>query len=295
MLSNRQASPTSASSPSPSKNESSESSEDRVIATQLQYSRDERTEDKLGGNIVGSLVLHALVVAVILGWAYIFRAHTPPWGENASSAGAIQATMVASIPLPPKQRDLDTGVLTSETPSPAPLIAKEQTVPPPDLKAVPIPTKAVKPPKVAPKETPQPPKHVQPTPPQPKKAATGDTGGIRIPEATMQLKNGSASVSMQDRAFGARFAYYVNIVNRTVAQNWFTQEADPVASNGKSVTIVFDIDREGTPSNARVETRSGSPSLDTSALRALQRVNGFGPLPQGDHITVEYTFNYKKQ
>jgi protein TonB len=290
MRSSRLASPTSASSPN-----RSNLSEDRVIATQLQYSRDTSADDKLGGNLLGSLVLHALIVAVILGWAYIFRAHTPPWGEQASNAGAIQATMVASIPLPPKQRDLDTGVLTSETPSPAPLIAKEKTAPPPDLKAVPIPTKEAKPPKVAPKETPQPPKHVQPSPPQPKKATTGDTGGIRIPEATMQLKNGSASMSVQDRAFGARFAYYVNIVNRTVAQNWFTQEADPVASNGKSVTIVFDINREGIPSNARVETRSGSPSLDTSALRALQRVEGFGPLPQGDHITVEYTFNYRKQ
>jgi protein TonB len=97
---------------------------------------------------------------------------------------------------------------------------------------------------------------------------------------------------VQDRAFGARFAYYVNIVNRTVAQNWYTTEADPRASVGKSVTVLFDIDRSGAPSNARVETRSGSPSLDQSALRAVQRVEGFGPLPAGDHITVEYTFHY---
>jgi protein TonB len=249
----------------------------------------------MGGNLLGSLVLHGLVAAVIFGWAFIFRSYTPPWGEQASNAGAIQATMVSSIPLPPRQRDLDTGVLTSERPSPAPLIAKEKTEPPPTPHEVPIPTKTVKPPKVAPKETPQPPKHVQPVPPQPQKAATGDTGGIRIPQATMELKNGTASMSVQNRTFGARFAYYVNIVNRMVAQNWYTQEADPIASNGKSVTIVFDINREGIPSNARIETRSGSPTLDTSAMRALQRVDGFGPLPQGDHITVEYTFNYRRQ
>jgi len=249
----------------------------------------------MGGNFLGSLVLHALAVALVLGWAFIFRSHTPPWGEQASTAGAIQATMVSSIPLPPKQRELDTGVLTSETPSPAPVTAKEKTEPPPSPKDIPIPTKAAKPPKVAPKATPVPPKHFQPVPPQPQKATTGETGGIRIPEATMQLKNGTASVSVQDRAFGARFAYYVNIVNRTVAQNWYTQEADPLASNGKSVTIVFDINRDGVPSNARIYTRSGSPSLDTSALRALQRVEGFGPLPEGNRITVEYTFNYRRQ
>ena len=250
----------------------------------------------MGGNLVGSLVLHGVVAAVIFGSAFVFHSRNSRWGEQASNAGAIQATMVASIPLPPRQRQLDTGVLTSEAPSPAPLIAKEQTAPLPTPNEVPIPIKkAVKPPKVAPKETPKPPKHIQPVPPQPKKATTGETAGIRVPEATMQLKNGTASVNVQDRTFGARFAYYVNIVNRTVAQNWYTQEADPIASNGKSVTIVFDINREGIPSNARVEVRSGSPTLDTSALRALQRVEGFGPLPQGDHITVEYTFNYRRQ
>ena len=127
------------------------------------------------------------------------------------------------------------------------------------------------------------------------KATTGETAGVRIPQATMEMKNGTASVSIEDRTFGERFAYYIKIVNTKVAQNWYTQEADPRASNGKSVTLVFDINRDGTPSNARVETRSGSPSLDLSAMRAVQRVEGFGPLPQGDHITVEYTFHFQLQ
>ncbi len=213
------------------------------------------------------------------------------------AAGAIQATMVSSLPLPPRQKTLDTGVLTSERPSPAPTPAKERTEPPPTPKEVLIPTKAQpKPPKVAERPTPEPVRHPQPTPPQPTKATTGETAGIRIAQSTMQLKNGTASVSVADRTFGARFAYYVNIVNRTVAQNWYTQEADPRASEGRRVTIVFDIDRDGLPSNARIEARSGSPSLDTSALRALQRVEGFGPLPGGaDHITVEYSFDYRQQ
>nr|WP_254061320.1 energy transducer TonB [Granulicella sp. L60] len=111
----------------------------------------------------------------------------------------------------------------------------------------------------------------------------------------MELKNGTASVSVEDRTFGERFAYYVNIVNSKVAQNWYTAEADPKASLGKSTTIVFDINREGVPENVRVETRSGSPTLDLSAMRAVQRVDGFGPLPQGNRITVEYTFHLHPQ
>ena len=266
------------------------------MATHLTFSRDDdATGENLRGNVIGSLLLHLLVAGVIFGSAFLFHKRSSNWGENAMNAGAIQATMVSALPLPPKQRTLDTGVLTSETPSPAPLIAKEKTEPPPTPKEVAIPEKITKPIKTAEKPTPAPPKHPQPTPPQPTKATTGETAGIRIAQATTELKNGTASISVQDRTFGDRFSYYVRIVNKKVADNWYTKEADPGASNGKSVTLIFDINRDGTPSNPRVGATSGSPSLDLSAMRAVQRVDGFGPLPQGDRITVEYTFHYHLQ
>jgi periplasmic protein TonB len=290
MPSSRPASPTSASSPSRSK------SEERSIATHLKFSRDDHfSGDNFGGNFAGALLLHGLVAGIIVGWAFLFHAHGMNWGEHASNAGAIQATMVASLPLPPTQRTLDTGVLTSEAPSPAPVITKEKTIPPPDPKELAIPEKTTKPVKTAEKAAPEPPKHIQPLPPQPNKAVTGETAGIRVAQSTLQIKNGTASVSVEDRTFGARFAYYVNIVNSKVAQNWYTSEADAAASLGKSTTVVFDINHDGVPSNVRIETPSGSPSLDLSAVHAVQRVDGFGPLPQGDHITVEYTFHLHPQ
>jgi periplasmic protein TonB len=239
-------------------------------------------------------VLHGLIAAAVVASALFFHHHTSNWGENAFNAGAIQATMVSSIPLPPTQRTLDTGVLTSEAPSPAPVTAKEKTEPPPSPNEVAIPEK-IKPPKVAEKPTPAPPKHVQPITPPPTKAVTGETAGIRIAQSTLELKNGTSSVSIQDRSFGERYAYYVNIVNSKVSQNWYKSEADPLASMDKSTTVVFDIDREGIPSNVHVETRSGSPTLDLSALRAVQRVDGFGPLPAGNRITVEFTFHFRPQ
>jgi protein TonB len=238
--------------------------------------------------------LHGTVAALIVGWAFFFHGRTVNWGENASNAGAIQATMVSSIPLPPTQRTLDTGVLTSEAPSPAPVTAKEKTEPPPSPKEIAIPEK-IKPPKIADKPTPAPPKHVQPITPPPDKAVTGETAGIRIAQSTLETKNGTSSVSIQDRSFGERYAYYVNIVNAKVSQNWYKSEADPIASMDKSATILFDIDHDGVPSNVRIETRSGSPSLDLSAQRAVQRVDGFGPLPQGNRITVEFTFHFRPQ
>lgn len=251
-------------------------------------------QDPLGGNIAGSVILHALILGGVVAAGYItHRGDT--WGAASAQTGAIQASMVSAIPLPNTQRFDEKQVLTSETPSPAPKEAKPETVTPPKADEIPIPVKQTpKKPQVAEKETPAPPKHPQPvTPPKPNVAQTGETSGVRIAQSTMQVTNGTASVAVQDSAFGARYAYYVNVVNRTVARNWFTQEADPRASVGRSVTIIFDILRDGTPSNVRMGQRSGSPSLDASAQHALERVDGFGPLPAGDHITVEYTFHYQ--
>ena len=64
-----------------------------------------------------------------------------------------------------------------------------------------------------------------------------------------------------------------------------------------AVYITFDIARDGHPANVQVEQSSGVPSLDISAVRALQRIDTFGPLPQdysGGKISVEYWFDYKK-
>lgn len=233
------------------------------MATSRPWTRSPETApENLPGNLLGSVLLHAALFGAVLAAALLARRRAEPWGEHAATAGAIQATVVSALPLPPRQKTLDTGVLTSEKPSPAPTPPTPRAEPKPTPKEVPIPTKAQpKLPRVAEKPTPEPPRHPQPAPPKPTKATTGETAGLRIPQATLQLKNGTASMTVEDRTFGARFAYYINIVNRTVAQNWFTQEADPRSSEGRHAVIVFDIDRDGAPSNARVFTRSGSSTL----------------------------------
>ena len=55
------------------------------------------------------------------------------------------------------------------------------------------------------------------------------------------------------------------------------------------------LQRDGSIANVHIENRSGSPTLDTAAMRALQRIDSFGPLPEGDHITIEDKFDYKHQ
>ena len=55
---------------------------------------------------------------------------------------------------------------------------------------------------------------------------------------------------------------------------------------------VAKLERDGTIENLQLHTRSGSPTLDAAAMRAIQRIDTFGPLPAGDHVPVEFQFDY---
>jgi protein TonB len=97
-------------------------------------------------------------------------------------------------------------------------------------------------------------------------------------------------------SFGSRFGWYTDVVARKVHQAW-ANEVNPSVESAKRVYILFDISKAGTPSNVRVEQSSGIPSLDQSAVRALQRIDTFGPLPQGysgGYVSVEFWFDYRR-
>lgn len=264
--------------------------------------------DRFRGGVAGALGLHVLVAAALVGAAFLGHSNPDRWGERQASLGAIQASMVSAIPLPSHSKPVEKQVLASEDENEAPLPPpKEATQPPPRPTDVLIkgktPPRAVSPlhteapPKPQPRSTPSevtPPKRPQPAPPTPK-AQTGETTATQLPQAISQLKNGTATATVQDRVFGARYAYYLQGVSRRVAQNWVAGEADPHSSQGKRVALLFDIDRDGAPQDVRVATRSGSPTLDQSALEAVQRVDSFGPLPAGNKITIEFSFDYRAQ
>ena len=97
--------------------------------------------------------------------------------------------------------------------------------------------------------------------------------------------------------FGSRYGWYVQVVQQKVRQNWLAYEVDPRIKEANRFYLVFDITRDGRPTNVRVEQSSGIPSLDISAIRAVQRIDTFGPLPSeysGSKVSVEFWFDYKK-
>ncbi|QNI32965.1 TonB family protein [Alloacidobacterium dinghuense] len=266
--------------------------------------------NRLGGPAVGSLMLHAGVVALVV--VYIFlvgRFHGGIWGNSESAPGAIQATLVSSaptIPLPSENKPTE-NVLATQTPSPAPAPpAPEKTVqaPPPD--AIPIPEKQKIPPKVkqAPQKaeapvkpkpqknvTPTSTKHAQPVPNQQNRANYGEATQSNIPRSMASNPNGNNPVAVNGGDFGSRFPWYVELIRRRTAQNWLTQEVSPSTPAGARVYLSFVVSRDGSPSQIRIAQSSGSPSLDTSCLRAVQRVDSYGPLPggyNGSSLSVSY-------
>jgi protein TonB len=248
--------------------------------------------DRLGGGFAGSFLLHIAIAALLLCWAWLIHAGQN-WGEAGVSSGAIQATMVADIPLPPRQPMDPNNVLATDTPSPAPITSKAHTAELPQPDAIPIATKSVKPLKTADKSTPAPPLHPQPNQVNPNQVQTGEATGLNVSMSTTQTRAGNFSVQPTDAAFGTRFAYYVQQITQKVAAQWYTNMLDPQAV-GHRVYITFQVERDGSLSHIQLEQRSGDATLDSTALDAVRHIDTFGPLPDaytGSHINVRYYFD----
>ena len=261
----------------------------------LHEHQDWADKEPLAGSWIGSAMLHLLLGGGIAAYAlFVAHLHKNQWGQM-SSGDAIQASLVSSapsLPLPNVQNPND-NVLATQNPSPAPTLPEEKTVAAPPLDAIPI---AVKQPrqKIAPKEQQnKPPLHPQQPPKQQNVAAYGEAAPSSIP---MNAQSASTNnVKVQNGDFGSRFGWYVDGIKRKVAQNWYSQLANPQASMGHSVVVSFTVHRDGSVSNAQIMQSSGVPSLDMSAIQAVERVDSFGSLPDGyagSSVSVAYTFTY---
>ncbi|MGC9198072.1 MAG: TonB family protein [Acidobacteriaceae bacterium] len=249
-------------------------------------------DDPFRSGLLEAVVLHLLVVAAFLGLGYYVDYSRNHFGESSSSVGAIQATMVAALPLPQKFKPVENQVLAPQQASPAPLPpSKAEAAPPPRDTDIEIKRKTI-PKKLAPVYTPAPPRHPQPTPLSPK-AQTGESA-MQLPEATVQTVNGTATVTVQSRTLGERYGWYIQIISQKVQQYYSQQFPDPRSSAGRSVTITFFVDTSGTPQRVRIQTPSGSPTLDNAGMRAVEEVDTFGPNPANQPIPIEFTFNYHR-
>lgn len=239
-----------------------------------------------------SLALHgALALFIVLyGW-FGGRGGGETWGGTGSGGGAMGATLVSNIPLPSTPTDRQ-NVLATESKGLSQSLPREQEEAP---DAIPIPAKDAK------KSN-----KTQTTDARPKPVETatnvvpfGQGGPVSGPYGVFNAggAKGGFGFSGGGGDFGARWGWYVDVVRRKVSENWLKYEIDPSISAARRVYITFDIARNGQPANISVSQSSGVPSLDQSAVRALQRIDTFGPLPpdySGSKVSVEFWFDYKR-
>jgi len=233
----------------------------------------ELAPEPVAGPAVGSLVLHLVLFGLVGYYAWILGLfHHNLWG-NVGAGGAMQVNLVSSaIPLPAEQ--VNQNVLATETPSQAPAAPSTKDQHQIEQTAIPILGKHVKPQKHNIQKTQQ---H-QPTPPQ-NRAAYGEQAGSIMPHAINPQIASNGPTNVGDADFASRFGWYVDQINRKMAQSWYKAEVDPRTPRGARVYLMFTINRDGSPSSVQLDRSSGSPTLDQSCLRGVQRVDTFGSLP----------------
>ena len=248
-----------------------------------------------GRALAWSAGLHVGMTVFLLIYSAIFyRSSGDTWGAGGGGE-AIGATLVSTVPLPANPAQTQ-NVLANEskglTQSQPKIQEKE-----PDAIEIQGKNAKIKPKKkqeTASKEKPQPEPEAETN-----QVAFGEGGPVSGPYGTFSAAGakGGFGITGAGGDFGTKYAWYVHVIQQKVAENWLKYEVDPRITTAQRVYITFDIARDGHPANVQVEQSSGVPSLDISAVRALQRIDTFGPLPadySGSKISVEYWFDYKR-
>ena len=249
----------------------------------------------LGRPLAWSAGLHlAFTVFVILYATFIPSLRGQGWGAG-GGGDAMGATLVSTVPLPANPQQTN-NVLATESKGlshsePKPKEQEPEAIPIPDknaktkIKPAPVKTATQRKPEREPEESNQIP--------------YGEGGPVSGPYGMFNAGGAKGGFGFTGGGgdFGSRFSWYVQAVQRKVSQNWLKYEIDPSIKEANRVYVTFDIARDGHPANVQIEQTSGVPSLDISAMRAVQRIDTFGPLPpeySGSKVSVEFWFDYKR-
>jgi protein TonB len=243
----------------------------------------ELTSDPIAGPAVGALGLHLAIGALLISYAWMLGLfHHNFWGSP-GAGGSMQVNLVTSaLPLPADE--LNQNVLATETPSkaPAPPSPKEQQKV--DQTAIPITGKHVPPKQQNMAKT-----QLHQPPPRPNVTPYGEQSGSNIPHQMQPGTIGQTTVG--DNNFSSMYPWYVQGINSTVGSKWNKYEVNPGTPKGARAYVVFTIHRDGSVSNLQLDQSSGSPTLDVSCQRAVQRVESLGSLPpQYNQNTLKVSF-----
>ena len=248
---------------------------------------------KLGRPIALSVGLHIGLTAFIVLLSMYSGRRGATWGAG-GGGDAMGVTLVSTIPLPASSTPTQ-NVVANESKGLTKSQPQEKQVEP---DAIPIPDKATKvkaKPAVSASKA-----KAQPAPePETNEVPFGQGGPVNGPYGSFSANGAKGGFGFQGGGgdFGSVYAWYAKVVRDKITENWLKYEVDPSVHKANRVYLVFDITRSGQPTHIQIEQSSGVPSLDQSAMRALQRIDTFGPLPPeyaGSKVTVEFWFDLNR-
>jgi len=245
--------------------------------------RELATRENVVRPVAGSLLLHGAIFGGLLLYGLVSFHHNL-WG-NQASGGSIQVNLVSSaLPLPSDQKN--ENVLSTETPSQAPAEPSPKETHAADDDAIPLSGKQTKPQQqTAPKTQPH-------QPDSSNRAQYGEQSGSFIPRTTTAQSGSNGPVSITGGNFGNLFGYYIEGIQRKMGTTWNKLEVDQRTARGARAYIEFTIHRDGSVSGVKLSQSSNSVTLDSSCLRAAQRVDSFGALPSQYNQSTVLTSYY---
>jgi len=119
--------------------------------------------------------------------------------------------------------------------------------------------------------------------------------------ASLKLSTGSGTMTA---GFGdgmgdvdLPFAWYLDVVQTKICDNWEEPSGLIIADNTLSVVVFFRIDRSGKVLNLSLKTPSNREDVDSSVLAAVRRAEPLPPLPdeyQGDFLDINIKFDLNR-
>jgi protein TonB len=245
---------------------------------------------------MGSLILHAALVASLLGFNVIGHRSMQLGDPHGGGFGSVQINPVATIPLPSRSGPTNpvASPTESKVPEPPPVKAKPTPqVKAPDPNAIAIASRLAD-------------KKPTPARSEPNKFAAArkdlpDQNYTSVPQAVSnpmyQMQGGGGVGVGSNSPFGTLYGEYANRLRDQVARNWKTGDIPPQIRTAPIASVTFSLHRDGTVSSVRITQKSGNAALDYSAQRAIMDAAPFPPLPPGfpkNEPEIEILFELKR-
>lgn len=254
--------------------------------------------DSLRGPLLASITFHVLLAVAAVVYAFWGGRVGKGWGQSLKSGSAVHVNAVASlpgIPLPAPKITTPASTVAVKNPGLYKTKPVRKPPPPPTAKKIPkfkesvkIEHKKIRKNTRIQKRVYEPPSNAVPF---------GHGGKPTMNYSSVTTAAGEAGVAVGQEDFGQRFGWYVQAVRNRISNNWLLSTISPSILSAPRVYVNFDIERDGTITNAHVTQSSGIPEVDRSALRAVLASSPLAPLPSGysgNQVSVDFYFDLKR-